>query len=142
MSRRECRIYYSEYESLDDLEGKRLNILAPRLIVQPDQPILFELTLADIASITQHNAVLNAYSWKVNSSFAYKKSVLTNQSLELGQAYSLFDQGIVFGFLGFNYANYDYLSERELDFLMVRPSLERRNRKITYCRMGKRKSGL
>lgn len=116
-------IYYSEYESFGDPEQKKLSCLTSRLILSPVKPPLYELTLADISSISQYNIVLNTYSWKLNSSFAYQSEILANNSFELGKALHFFDQGITFGFLGLNFSNYDVLSEQKLDTLRLTTSL-------------------
>ncbi|MSR88688.1 MAG: DUF4105 domain-containing protein, partial [Candidatus Margulisbacteria bacterium] len=116
-------IYYGEYDSFGDLEVKKLNCLASRFIINPNQPPLFELTLGDISNISQSNIVINTYSWKLNSSLAYQKSFLTNQSIELGRTYPYSDQGIAVGFLGLNFANYDYLTERAMATLKLTPSV-------------------
>jgi len=115
-------IYYSEYESFGELETKKLNLLASRLMLQPQKKALFELTLADIANLTRHNSVLNSYSWKLNSMMAYQNTLLTNQSIEIGQTHQVCDGGLTFAFLGLNYSNYDTFSEKEFE-LSLNPSL-------------------
>ena len=116
-------IYYGDYEPFSELEVKKLRCLSPRLILAPTLAPLFEITLADIESITQYNTVLNGYSWRLSSSVGFQTSVVTNQSFEIGQAYRILGEGLAFGFIGLNYSNYDSLTERKLEFLMLRPSL-------------------
>ncbi len=115
-------IYYGEFDSFGDQEIKKMNCLAPRLILQPTRPPLVEITLADLVILTQHNVVLGTYSWRLKSALAYRQSLLADQSIELGQAYPFLD-GLTFGFLGFNLASYDPIIDRELNALIFRPSL-------------------
>lgn len=116
-------IFYSQYENFNELESKETNCLAPRFSILNNGKSQLDITLVDITSLSQQNIVFDAYSWKVNSFFAYQNSLLLNQSFELGKAFNVFNQTLVFGFLGFNYSNYDQIMDRPIDSLTLTPSL-------------------
>ena len=116
-------IYYSDTDTFDTLEVKKLNILSSQVVLSSDQAALATLTLVDIANIAPYNDILATYSWKLNSLVAYRNALFSNHSFELGQAHRIWKEGLVFGFLGFNYSNYNLLLDEELDALRLTPSI-------------------
>ncbi|RAP36832.1 hypothetical protein DID80_04975 [Candidatus Marinamargulisbacteria bacterium SCGC AAA071-K20] len=116
-------VYYRDISSFNMLQTKEMDLLSSGVIIDSKVSPLYTLTLIDIINTSQYNKVLNAYSWRVNSFFAYKKKLLTDQSFESGFSYNIKNQSVVFGFLGFNYASYDQVKDEALNNLQLNPSM-------------------
>lgn len=116
-------IDYGEDESVGAFNLKKMKCLSPRIVLDRYHQTQFGITLISVANIAQSNEVLGDNSWKLNSFLAYQDSLKTDQSFELGRTYRLSEKNMAIGFLGVNYANYNQLLEREMEYLMLRPSL-------------------
>jgi hypothetical protein len=117
-------VYYSDINTFNTLQVKEMNLLSPGVIIDRDYSLRYTLTLIDIIKESQYNKILNAYSWRVNSFFSYKKKLLTDQLYERGFSYSLNNSCRVFGFFGINYASYDQVRNEELSDLQLNPSVK------------------
>ena len=116
-------IYYSEYLPFGELEVKKLNAMAPRLVLGPHHSPQLDMTLVEISNISPYNLVVNSNSWRLASSIGYQNSTFTNTSFEYGRSYYFMPQTRLSAFLGANLTNYDSIAEEKLPSIFLRPSL-------------------
>jgi hypothetical protein len=113
-------IYYDN--EFNEVEVKRLKAISPSITFRRNKKTELGFSVAEISNISAYNDVLNTYSWKINSYFHYNNSLTADHSYEMGLANPVLNETLAFMFLGFNFSNYNQLTNLELDKLSFHPS--------------------
>lgn len=115
-------IFYNSYD-FDDFEKKTLGVFSPRVMINSAQKIQLDFNLVTLENITQYNRILKNNSWKINSFFAYRNRLTMHHSAQFGRSFAFKSRTAMTIFAGANFADYNTVTEQEIDDLALRSSV-------------------